>query len=265
MQEFENLEQLSNNHLEMSAEDYVDRQREIRAIKGGKKGFAPNPTANTPRYVAQVDMTMKIVQGGSGGGAPAVGSAEKFPILMFGNIDSAADYTVSMRSFPLLDPNYVYQGIYSVPDAGLNGLIGSPIGIPGVANGDVAFLWLNPVNGDWIASIVHCNQLPYASLLAASSSDRFVINKVRYGVASPAVLTQYNEQMLWARQGLFGKKTDDSINPNSFKSPMQQQVNLIDMDVRLPIDKYAVVGSYILQNEIATWSLFIESEIKLTV
>jgi hypothetical protein len=105
----------------------------------------------------------------------------------------------------------------------------------------------------------------YATLLTALSSDRFVLNMIRYVIPDTTLIAQYSNNIGLFRQSLFGKFNSDYMSPNSFKKPEQQQNGLIDIPLKKGIDKETSMGMYINYTCIElSWSIFVWTVKKLS-
>lgn len=116
--------------------------------------------------------------------------------------------------------------------------------------------------------IVRCTNVAYGTLLAATNSDSFVLNRIRYiqNDTSNAGLAQFANAIGWYKQSLFGKFDQDSITPNSQKTPEQFQAGIIDLPIVKAITKEIAFASYL--NYDATdlqWSIFVKTVNKLPI
>jgi len=188
--------------------------------------------------------------------------------FLFGNIDFSGGYKKARASAPLT--NWAYNNPftfgngypstqYGVLDATAQAVlqVGDVVIPHYVSNGGVTYVAL---------VIVRCTNVAYATLLAASNSDSFVLNKVRYiqNDTSAAGLAQYANAINWIKLSLFGKADTDSITPNSQKQPNQFQAGIVDVDILKAITKEIAFWSYI--NYDATdlqWSIYVKTINKL--
>lgn len=250
-----------------SAENVTGRRQISRGRRIGTvavqtaRRSAPVQGNPTKSFTAQADIVLTWVAK-----AGAVNTS-KIPFSLFGNSDARALYTKFLTVQPLNNVNYVYAGFYIVPNISLTNILAG-VALPvGSVSGDGFFLFTNPVTGDWMGVIVHCNQVAYGALLDATNSDRFVISAIRFALPNPATLTQYGEQITYLYQSLFGKAITDSLNPLSYKDPNQFQAGIIDIPLGSNgwgIDKSSQFGGYIIPSQVMTWSIFIQSETRLT-
>ncbi len=85
--------------------------------------------------------------------------------------------------------------------------------------------------------IIHCNNVPYASLLNTINSDVFRINMIRYTVPV-AQIAQLQNQITVVTQSIFGKVARDTIDPNTYITGGTFNPNIADMALRLLVNKY---------------------------
>jgi hypothetical protein len=114
--------------------------------------------------------------------------------------------------------------------------------------------------------ILRCVNVAYSTLLAATNSDAFIVNRIRYiqNDTSAAGLAQYNNAIYWFKQSLFGKFDQDSITPNSQKPPDQYQAGIIDVGMLKNITKEIAFGSYLNYDAVSLqWSIFVKNVNKL--
>lgn len=114
--------------------------------------------------------------------------------------------------------------------------------------------------------IIRCSQVPYATLVAALSSDKFAMNMLRYVIDTVTYgAAQYNNAIGVYRETLFGKFDSDTVSPTSFKQPDQQQAGIIDMPIEKGVDKSIALATLIDYNTVQIqWSFFVMSVEKLT-
>lgn len=113
--------------------------------------------------------------------------------------------------------------------------------------------------------IIRVANIAYGSLLGAIDSDQFSMNMLRYVLNSTSDLAQYAEQIELVNLSLFGKQGSDTISPNSFKKPENQQETIIDMTYNLHINKETMIVVPILYNVVNfSWSIFVSTVEKLS-
>ncbi len=200
--------------------------------------------------------------------AAAVCTTAALVFFLFGNIDFAGGFKKARASAPL--SNWAYNNPFTYG----NGYPGTQYGVLDTTAtavlqvGDVVIPHYVAYAGiNYVALvIVRCTNVAYATLLAASNSDSFVLNKVRYiqNDTSAAGLAQYANAINWVKLSLFGKADTDSITPNSQKQPNQFQAGIVDVDILKGVTKEILFWSYI--NYDATdlqWSIYVKTINKL--
>lgn len=217
-----------------------------------------------PESKAQFDLNIRswTFNGGAGDWSG------KVPVFLFGVSDRDGNYRKGLGLLPL-PSNITFSGATVYPD--LPGGFGAGLTVAQV--GDLVLSFLHS-NGSRCCIIINCSQVAYCTLLAATNSDRFMINLIRYSLPSTIILTQFNEAIKVSVQSLFGKSSDDSINPLSYKNPNQNQSNLIDILAGVSINKRTELLTYVspivgapiggsIQGDIFYWSIFVEAVDKL--
>lgn len=212
-----------------------------------------------PKFKAQFDITFSYLRVGAGNVANPI-----MPVPLFGANDYNSQYA---RAFDGISALYTAPPLVHIyPDMG-------GVGVPGLVAtaGDIVIEFTKAVGSDYL--VIHCTSVAMASLVSATASDKFVTNLIRYALPSPVALAQFNQPIEYRKQGLFGKSLFDTLNPNSYKSPEQNQANIIDIPVSFKIDKettiktyydtsnYAVIGT---QTQIFAMSIFVEADVRQT-
>lgn len=176
----------------------------------------------------------------------------KLAAFMFAQSDGMGGFVASQGQFPLnggwaYDLPFVYgrPGAlpvlrFGVPDATALALL---------AKGDMVLTYNASVGGTSYAAfvILRCQSVSYGSLVDALSSDMFWINKIRLTLTdtSASVLAQFQNQLYFQRQTLYGKFQKDALSPTSNKSPQQFQDGIIDLDVKQGVDKNGAINCYV--------------------
>lgn len=212
----------------------------------------------------------------------------KLMFCLFGNADFQSGYARVKESTPLT--NWVYGEPVAVRGKDLSHIL--PVNVGGIAVeshpflsravnegiasiGDVVIpMYLQvdvPVVGGTTATmyiaevVIKCTSVAYATLLAATNSDRFTINMVRYTIPDDTKISQYSNQIVPIRQSLFGKLSSDKVSANIGTNPKNYQNNIVDIGIIKPIDKETSLSCYINYDvEKIVWSLFIETTQKIT-
>ncbi len=232
---------------------------------------------DVPTFAAQFDVSIlplyfdvTVATGAHAQITPAALPANlqtKLFALMFGNSDFASGFKFAASKYPTVDWVFTRSYIYgeSQPD-----VIGDP-GNPVVAfptsissllqKGDLVLEFYYDGGGatDQKGVIVHrCQQVGYGTLLDSISSDRFVLNNIRYTIPDATKVAQYGNQISLLRQSLFGKNSEDFVSPQSFKSPDQFQTTVIDIPIKKGIDKETLMGTFVNYDVgQMDWSIFV--------
>lgn len=193
--------------------------------------------------------------------------ATKLPIFFLGQADYQAGFLKAQSQFPLAvwayDPPFIYgNNGYNSASTRLGAIDATARAL--LNFGDLVqpfFANLAAVN--YIAfSVVSCTDVGYGTLLAATNSDRFMINMLRYIQNDTSVtgLNQFAQKVIWFRQSLFGQFNSDSGGPNAFKMPENLQTGIIDIPIIKPVTKESMIATYLLYTSTALqWSLFVQT------
>jgi hypothetical protein len=236
----------------------------------GKLGkFKGNPT-----FSAQFDITVLLKYFTLTGGAytailPAALNAalkNQLPFYLFGNSDFQSGFANLRKAFPL--STWVHGrpqawGKDSFTEYGFDATVTGTLQL-----GDLVIPFTSALPGAGTTTlalvIVRCTQVPYATLLNALSSDRFVLNRIRYVIPDTTLTAQYSNNIGIYKQSLFGKLDSDFVSPNSFKLPEQQQTGIIDIPLKKGITKEIAFATYVNYDcTTFTWSVFVWSVRKL--
>lgn len=227
--------------------------------------MAVNPQATklgavqgNPSFAAQFDLSVILrwftVAAGvyTGTTYAAVAAAQpttaqvKLPAFLFGNSDFAGGFAKLRAQFPLavwsydapfiagLGANATQFGLLDVTARGQ--LVAGDLVQPLVATlGGTNYV---------VFIIIRATQVAYGTLLDALNSDMFIMNNIRYIVpdATALSLNQYQNNLSVLKQSLFGKFDSDFVSPNSFKTPEQQQQNIIDIPIKKGVDKQVALA-----------------------
>src|SRR5690606_11452658 len=81
-------------------------------------------------------------------------------------------------------------------------------------------------------------QHPYPSLIQSSGLDWYKINNIRYSVSNSALAdTQFNNKFDFQKRTIFGVTKGNPLSVISFKNPMNNQNNIIDIPINMVLDK----------------------------
>lgn len=209
------------------------------------------------------------------------------PIYVFGHIDFNSNYSRARQLVPggagwtYADSAYMRVGdgrcgYFPLPHAAasveyVSGTIFNNLAL----NGDL--LQIIPEAGfvagaagttNAAETIVRCANVPYCSLLSALGSDLVTLNMIRY-VVPAAALAQLAQQMTLIKGSLFGKTSQDTLDPQTFITPGTFQNMIADIPIDLPIDKNLIVATTAIYQAVAmvpafTWTITVSSINKLT-
>lgn len=237
-----------------------------------------------PVYSAQFDMSVLIkyfdVTVADGTHAAILAAAlpaavqTQIPAVFFGSSDFASGFTFGKQKLPLSGWSYLRSYIYGEGEPAVIGDGGAvtyayPAAVSNVCqNGDMVIELFYDSGGatDNKALIIHrCQQVAYGTLLGATNSDRFVINKLRYTIPDTTKVAQYANQIRLLRQSLFGRNVEDFVSPQSFKKPDQFQNGVVDIPLKKGIDKETLLSTYVNYDVVQfDWSIFVWKTKKLT-
>lgn len=227
---------------------------------GNPMGRVTNFQGVVPEFGAQIDISVSKYLSGT---VATKKSGIVLPVSLFGFNDYKANYAKNIGNYDL-PANVRFVGIEVYPKiTGVTVLAGAKIG-------DLVFHYEfdDSVDQADIYLVVSCKNVAMASLVEATGSDRFKMNLLRYSVPSATDLTQFSRQITPRKQSLFGRTTDDSLNPKSFKSKDQNQPDIIDIPYEYDITKQTslntevtldipTMGADVPLTELFTWSIFV--------
>jgi hypothetical protein len=175
--------------------------------------------------------------------------ANAAPIFLYGNIDSQAGYAQFNSQLPVsvwtVNPFVVY-GVASRP-GDFNGVWDATVRAK-LRNGDVVFVYTATLGGvDYTRIIVvRVPNTGYAGLLGSTNSNLFGINMIRCVAAdsTAAQLAQFANPFTAGDLTMFGKFSKDTIDPEIYKNPEQQQANIIDIYYDFRVSKQKGLGLY---------------------
>jgi hypothetical protein len=194
---------------------------------------------------------------------PPAGQQTNLPLYLFGNIDKASNYSRARQLVPggagwtyadtaIIDVGDGRTGYFPLPHAAasveyISGTIFNNLTLPG------DLLFLIPMAG-FVAGaanttvtaeiLVRCPNVPYTSLLAALNSDMMTLNMIRY-VVPVAAVAQLGQQITLIKSTMFGKASQDTLDPQTFITPGTFQPQIADIPITLPIDKNFVAATEI--------------------
>lgn len=237
-------------------ESYLDRvKRDRGSFNALENDFAEKGSGLTVgNFEAQFGLNVKAFRYCTNDG-PANQNVEECtpPVFIFGQSDKAGNYANAVNQ-STLPQNMIFKGAGIFPAFEKTGVAGADNAFAAASIAKVGDLVLSFYRvtenigvtvTENIYIIVSCSQVAMGTLLDATSSDTFVISKIRYALPSSTDLSQYFNEIQLLNLTLFGRKVSDSFNPNDFKLPNQQQDNIIDMLVSLGIDKQKCLQTYV--------------------
>ena len=92
--------------------------------------------------------------------------------------------------------------------------------------------------GNATSVIVSGGNVPYTGFLGNLASSKFIINGIRASVNNILYVSQFDQPIVVVARSLFGKGSDNSFTPSSFISPDQNQSLVVDIPVKIFMDKY---------------------------
>jgi hypothetical protein len=115
--------------------------------------------------------------------------------------------------------------------------------------------------------LVRCTNVPYTSFLAALASDLVTINMIRY-VVPVAAVAQFTRQLTLVKSSLFGKSSQDTLDPQAFITPSTFQPQICDIPLTLPVDKNIAIATTIMYTAVvpivSSMTVTVEAINKLT-
>lgn len=175
--------------------------------------------------------------------------AVQLPIFLYGNIDMQAGYAQFNSQLSItgwtVNPFVVY-GV-TVRPGDLNNVWDAVVRAK-LRNGDVVFVYTATLGGvDYTCiKVVRVPNTGYSGLLGSTNSNLFGINMIRYVAAdsTAAQLAQFANPITAGDLTMFGRFTKDTIDPEIFKNPEQQQANIIDIYYDFRVSKQKGLGIY---------------------
>ena len=247
--------------------------QEIKSM-GGKLGVTP--VVGNPQFTSQFDINISIIYVQSGAivtpdNIPSEAKTD-LPVFLFGQADFNGGYK---NNFNRLRYNYfqnagfkVYGGNSYIESQYNNVFAKVDVDVirTKLQAGDVVIHYKHELKADTLSCfvIINSKQVAYGTLLDSSGSDRFLINMIRYTIADTSKLAQYEKQLQFIEQSLFGKQSNDFVSPASYKLPSQFQSNLIDIPTSYGISKHTSIATYLNYDvgEILL-SIFVSSQKKI--
>lgn len=218
-----------------------------------------------PQFKAQFDITVKKIFTDLNGSTANVENnlpteyKIALPFAIFGQSDSRGGYSSFLKQCSNIG-KWIFVGYGIIGTNVASSIVGSTY----LGNtGDMVFKYRTGNSQFNCYIVVQCKQVSYGTLLAATTSDVFTINSIRYKTQSN-VLEQFANQIILIKQSLFGNTNNDEVSPLSYKKPEQFQEDIVDIPIIRDIFKETMFASYMEYacKEI-TWSIFVKSAVKV--
>lgn len=257
-----------------SLDDFASFFEDNADAKGiTSKGTRIAPVKGNPIFSAQFDLQIITKYFTQAAGVytavlPAAINAALQTALaafFFGNSDFGGGYSRMRTAFPV-SGGWVYNDAF-VYGVDLPRCLYSNLDATVLAQfrlGDLVIPFTSGALNTLGVVIIRCRQTQYGALLKATQSDRFLISGLRYNIADPLVLNQFANDIGIYKASLFGKFDSDSLSPNSYKQPEQNQAGIIDIPLKKGVTKEISLGTYINYNATdITWSIFVQTVQKI--
>ena len=224
-------------------------------------------SAGNPNFKAQFDLDMALLYFTEAAGVytsilPAALNATlqtRLAAFIFANTDFASGFATLKRNLPLSVWQYGRPLIVGKDQLVVNGVDLDATATAGLVDGDLiipAFATVAATNYVGLVRI-RCNQVEYGTLLESIGSDTFRTNMIRY-IVDTTLTKQFANPIEIYTISLFGKFSNDSVNPNSFKLPEQFQNGIIDVPLKKGFTKHQGLGTYIDYDVTAfSWQIFV--------
>jgi len=262
--DFDNLEDLDDfeaENLESTFENYVETYRRkgmagktamIAADKrmsknfGGKwrkakakkaSGLSRKPLIGKTGQPINASFTLKITRTGTNcDGA--------LPVPIFGHMHAINNYSELIGA--MLPANTILDSVT----------------IQGQAN--VTLKYKNTVANTYDYVNIECQEIGYTTFLAASATDIFSVNKLRYTIDDLTELTQFGNKLAVVSKSLFGALQENQINASSQKDPKQYQNGIIDLNYAMAFDKETAILTKINKKDgfSFTFNIFVDHYVK---
>lgn len=176
-------------------------------------------------------------------------------VFIFGNGDSQSGYAKLRQAFPLIG-GWLYNDIfiygYTQARTAFSNLDATALAVLQIGDLVLPFsaTTAGPINTVCLV-IVRMSNGQYSALLADTSSDTFNVVRLRYSVDVTAV-SQFNNPVGVYNQSIFGATKSDLVDPIAFKSAVQFQTGILDIDLRQTINKATAWASYVNFDATAT-------------
>lgn len=205
----ENLEQLDSNHLE----SYINTARASNpalaaALTSSKKGVGVVNVAGFRAPNAAAQMNFRIIRN-------TAAIALYLPVPLFGVLSQESDWaSIMAQELPASDITYTVTRT-----ADRKGL---------------RFTYTQGANVDTID--VFLNELPYTEFLRGLQTALMKLSQTKMRVSALAAADQFAQSIKFYDSSQFGRKSNDSINPDSFDTDLSQKDNIRIITTVIDID-----------------------------
>jgi hypothetical protein len=232
---------------------------------------------DNPAFIAQFDLQMLTQYYTLNAGVytpitPATlnaGLRSDLPFFIFGESDYQAGYKKLKGQFPI-NSNWVY-GIPFVVGKDTPTSLALTATVTGqLQTGDLVLPFTSSLPGGGTTTlalnIIRCPNVAFGSLLAATSSDTFVLDGIRYILDDPTTnAAQYSRAINLTTMSLFGKFKVDTFTPNTYKVPDQFQNGIVDLPITKGIDKHKAISFQNLYTNVSqSMSIFVRGVTKVS-
>jgi len=246
--------------------DPVTGRAESKGVNAAVAGVAGNPLFKSQFNLRMTNVYYDVTAAAVilAAALPAALQVDN-PVYIFGNADREGAYQKAKQLIPFVNGGAGFWNFVEFGIVGRDTFATSSTHFPTAVDGDMVFISSGVVAANTYEriAIVHCPQVAYGNLLASLSSDRFIANMIRYTV--DATLTaQLSQQIRILRQSLFGKTTDDNIDPQTYIGQSAFNSNISDIPVELGVDKNTILGTQVLYNvTLIDWTITVYTSKKL--
>lgn len=158
--------------------------------------------------------------------------AAELPFMIFGGMYAQSgyvDFGLAPAGMTLLVRSGISHGV--VEDSSLYGV--------------TDFIFTQGANTD-IVRVTSGAAASYPALLAATASDVFVLNNIRVSLSDATLVSQYNTSLAAVKKTIFGRTVENDLSQATFKKPEQFQSGIIDIPVKIGIDKESALRGAII-------------------
>lgn len=244
----------------MRAFDHAEGDMPIAPIVTGNQLMQMGAGKYNPPFKAQIQVSVLkyyFTQAAAGGAWTNKAAAAipatlqlKLPFFLFANSDFESGYAKLRAQYPQSVWAYQRPVIYGKDQAGTdqNAFGRWDSTVTNLLRAGDLVLPFTAVTADVGAEnnlalvVIRTADVPYATLLTATNSNTFKINLIRYTV-NVGQEAQFANAILVTDETMFGKFSSDPINPEASKNPEQNQDNILDLDVKVDINKQKGLAS----------------------